>query len=147
MYADKTIHCRDCGMDFVFSAGEQQFYAEKGLMNEPQRCPSCRAVAKQNRALGIGSGGGYALRFSACNDYNLGHYSYPDFRYVGTAAGAKWNDRISAVFDNQTSGANYASFYNWNGSAWDFKFGPGHQIVFPYVGDSHNDTFDRVDVC
>ena len=58
VYADKTIRCRDCGMDFVFSAGEQEFYASKGLMNEPQRCQSCRAVAKQNRALGIGSGGG-----------------------------------------------------------------------------------------
>jgi hypothetical protein len=62
VYADKTIRCRDCGMDFVFSAGEQQFYAEKGLVNEPQRCQSCRAVAKQNRALGIGSGGGSGQR-------------------------------------------------------------------------------------
>lgn len=62
MYADKTISCRDCGMDFVFSAGEQQFYAEKGLVNEPQRCPSCRAVAKQNRALGISSGGATGQR-------------------------------------------------------------------------------------
>jgi CxxC-x17-CxxC domain-containing protein len=44
-------------MDFVFSAGEQQFYAEKGLLNEPQRCQACRAVAKQNRALGISSPG------------------------------------------------------------------------------------------
>ncbi len=58
MYADKTIHCRDCGMEFVFSAGEQEFYASKGLVNEPQRCQSCRAVAKQNRALGIGSSNG-----------------------------------------------------------------------------------------
>jgi CxxC-x17-CxxC domain-containing protein len=58
VYADKTIRCRDCGMDFVFSAGEQEFYASKGLVNEPQRCQSCRAIAKQNRALGIGSGGG-----------------------------------------------------------------------------------------
>lgn len=98
-------------------------------------------------ALGIGSGGGYALRLSACTSYNLGYYSYPDFRYVGTAAGPKWNDRISAVFDNQTSSANYASFYNWTGSAWQFRFGPGHQIVFPYIGDSLNDTLDRVDVC
>ena len=57
MYADKTIRCRDCGMDFVFSGGEQEFYASKGLVNEPQRCQSCRAVAKQNRALGIGNGG------------------------------------------------------------------------------------------
>ena len=62
VYADKTISCRDCGMDFVFSAGEQQFYAEKGLVNEPQRCPTCRATAKQNRALGIGSGGGTGQR-------------------------------------------------------------------------------------
>lgn len=58
VYADKTIRCRDCGMDFVFSAGEQEFYASKGLVNEPQRCQSCRAIAKQNRALGIGGGGG-----------------------------------------------------------------------------------------
>ena len=36
MYADKTIRCRDCGMDFVFSGGEQEFYASKGLVNEQQ---------------------------------------------------------------------------------------------------------------
>ena len=34
----------------------------RGLVNEPQRCPSCRAVAKQNRALGIGNGGGGGQR-------------------------------------------------------------------------------------
>jgi CxxC-x17-CxxC domain-containing protein len=62
VYADKTIRCRDCEMDFVFSAGEQKFYAEKGLVNEPQRCQSCRAVAKQNRALGIATGGGSGQR-------------------------------------------------------------------------------------
>jgi CxxC-x17-CxxC domain-containing protein len=57
VYADKTLRCRDCGAEFVWSAGEQEFYASKGLMNEPQRCPACRSVAKQNRALGIGTGG------------------------------------------------------------------------------------------
>ena len=69
MYADKTIRCRDCGMDFVFSAGEQQFYAEKGLLNEPQRCQSCRAVAKQNRALGISTpstGGQREMHAAVC---------------------------------------------------------------------------------
>ncbi|HEX9438151.1 MAG TPA: zinc-ribbon domain-containing protein, partial [Roseiflexaceae bacterium] len=34
-YADKTITCRDCGMDFVFTSGEQEFYAQKGFTNEP----------------------------------------------------------------------------------------------------------------
>ena len=58
MYADKTLNCRDCGTDFIFSAGEQQFYAEKGLTNQPQRCQSCRATAKQNRALGLAGSGG-----------------------------------------------------------------------------------------
>lgn len=42
-FQDKTLTCRDCGQTFVFSAGEQGFYLEKGLLNEPQRCPDCRA--------------------------------------------------------------------------------------------------------
>ena len=46
---DKTIKCKDCGADFVFTEGEQAFYAEKGLTNEPQRCPACRKARKANR--------------------------------------------------------------------------------------------------
>ncbi len=42
MYEDKTLTCKDCGGEFVFTAGEQEFYAEKGFENEPQRCKSCR---------------------------------------------------------------------------------------------------------
>ena len=57
-YADKTITCRDCGMDFVFTAGEQEFYAQKGFTNEPTRCPSCRKARKS------GGGGGYGERDS-----------------------------------------------------------------------------------
>lgn len=48
-YQDKVLHCRDCETDFTWTAGEQQFYASKGLMNQPSRCPSCRAVARQSR--------------------------------------------------------------------------------------------------
>ena len=48
-YQDKTLVCKDCGADFVFTAGEQQFYAEKGFTNEPQRCPECRKARKQQR--------------------------------------------------------------------------------------------------
>jgi CxxC-x17-CxxC domain-containing protein len=47
---DKTLTCRDCGANFVFTAGEQGFYVEKGLMNEPQRCPNCRANRRRERA-------------------------------------------------------------------------------------------------
>ena len=42
MYEDKTLVCKDCGKEFVFTAGEQEFYAEKGFTNEPQRCKECR---------------------------------------------------------------------------------------------------------
>ncbi|MCH3972006.1 MAG: zinc-ribbon domain containing protein [Oscillospiraceae bacterium] len=47
MYQDKTLICKDCGKEFVFSAGEQEFYAEKGFINEPCRCKECRAKRKQ----------------------------------------------------------------------------------------------------
>ena len=46
MYEDKTLICKDCGEEFIFSAGEQEFYAEKGFVNEPQRCKSCRDARK-----------------------------------------------------------------------------------------------------
>lgn len=44
--ADKTLICKDCGKEFVFTEGEQQFYAEKGFTNEPTRCKECRANKK-----------------------------------------------------------------------------------------------------
>ena len=47
MYEDKTLICKDCGKEFIFSAGEQEFYAEKGFENEPIRCKDCR-VARKN---------------------------------------------------------------------------------------------------
>ena len=46
MYQDITLKCKDCGQDFVFTAGEQEFYAEKGFQNQPQRCRDCRQARK-----------------------------------------------------------------------------------------------------
>ena len=46
MYEDKTLVCKECGQEFVFTAGEQEFYAERGFQNEPQRCKSCRDARK-----------------------------------------------------------------------------------------------------
>ena len=42
MYTDKTLTCADCGQQFVFTASEQDFYAQRGF-SEPRRCASCRA--------------------------------------------------------------------------------------------------------
>ncbi len=51
MYEDKTLVCKECGQEFVFTAGEQEFYAERGFQNEPQRCKACRD-ARKNAARG-----------------------------------------------------------------------------------------------
>ena len=51
MYEDKTLVCKDCGNEFIFSAGEQAFYAEKGFQNEPTRCRDCRMARKATRPL------------------------------------------------------------------------------------------------
>lgn len=48
--ADKTLTCKDCNNQFVFTEGEQTFYKEKGFENEPQRCPDCRKSRKQQRS-------------------------------------------------------------------------------------------------
>jgi CxxC-x17-CxxC domain-containing protein len=50
-FQDKTLHCVDCGQDFVFTAGEQEFYQQKGLVNEPRRCATCRA-SRRNQSRG-----------------------------------------------------------------------------------------------
>jgi CxxC-x17-CxxC domain-containing protein len=50
---DKSITCVDCGEEFLFTAGEQAFYRERGLTNEPTRCKSCR---EKRKASGVGRG-------------------------------------------------------------------------------------------
>lgn len=45
-FNDKTIVCRDCKNEFIFTAGEQEFYLQKGLDNEPKRCKECRIKRK-----------------------------------------------------------------------------------------------------
>src|SRR5258708_24797838 len=60
---DKSITCVDCGEEFLFTAGEQAFYRERGLTNEPTRCKRCREARKagrgatgEGRNMGMGSG-------------------------------------------------------------------------------------------
>lgn len=49
--ADKTLTCRDCSSEFLFTIGEQQFFQSKGLEHEPGRCPSCRSAYKRDRGM------------------------------------------------------------------------------------------------
>jgi len=59
-FQDKSLQCSDCGQQFTFTAGEQEFYSSRGFENEPKRCPECRRARKTQRN---GSAGyGYASR-------------------------------------------------------------------------------------
>ena len=51
MKEDKTLVCKECGKEFVFSASEQEFYESKGFTNEPGRCP--HAVRQANSVLAL----------------------------------------------------------------------------------------------
>ena len=46
---DKKIICKDCGKEFIFTVGEQEFYKEKGFTNEPTRCVACRRAKKEQQ--------------------------------------------------------------------------------------------------
>ncbi len=54
--ADRVLTCRECNKEFVFTASEQDFFAQKGFTQDPGRCPDCRAARKQR---GSDSGGNY----------------------------------------------------------------------------------------
>ncbi len=48
-FQDQTLTCKDCGKQFTWTAGEQEFYAQKGFNNPPFRCQDCRAKRKTER--------------------------------------------------------------------------------------------------
>jgi CxxC-x17-CxxC domain-containing protein len=65
MYSDRVLTCGDCNAAFTFTAGEQEFHAEKGFTNVPRRCPSCRQSRRAADGGGGGGGGGARQMFEA----------------------------------------------------------------------------------
>jgi len=57
VYTDRVMACIDCAQEFTFTAGEQEFYAQRGFTEAPKRCAQYRALRKTQRG---SSGGGYA---------------------------------------------------------------------------------------
>ena len=55
-YDDRTLNCVDCGVEFIHSAADQEFYVQKGFVSDPKRCTSCRASRRASRD------GGYDVR-------------------------------------------------------------------------------------
>ena len=49
MSKDRMLECKTCSKEFVFSASEQEFFASKGLTNEPSKCKDCRRKARDEK--------------------------------------------------------------------------------------------------
>jgi CxxC-x17-CxxC domain-containing protein len=49
-FQDRPIQCIDCRNEFVFTAGEQEFYERKGFKEVPKRCKPCREARKARRS-------------------------------------------------------------------------------------------------
>ncbi len=66
--SDKTLTCVECGYEFTFTVGEQEFFASKGYTNEPRRCTQCRGARKsqQSGSGGFGGGGSREMHPAVC---------------------------------------------------------------------------------
>jgi CxxC-x17-CxxC domain-containing protein len=51
-FQDKSLRCVDCGEEFIWTAGEQLFFADKQFKNEPKRCKSCKALRANRSSAG-----------------------------------------------------------------------------------------------
>ena len=51
-FQDKTLSCVDCGAPFIWTAGEQLFFADKNFKNEPKRCKACKSKRQGGSSAG-----------------------------------------------------------------------------------------------
>jgi len=66
--SDKTLTCVECGYEFTFTAGEQEFFASRSYTNEPKRCPQCRGARKSQQRSGGGGGSGYGDNYGSARE-------------------------------------------------------------------------------
>jgi len=64
--SDKSLVCRECGSAFLFTEGEQEFYQKRDLLNEPSRCPDCRATRRRARSSDEGARPMYSVICASC---------------------------------------------------------------------------------
>ena len=61
-FVDKVLACIDCREEFVFTAGEQLFFADKGLKNDPKRCKACKVKKTERLSTPLSANGQWAPR-------------------------------------------------------------------------------------
>jgi len=103
MSADTTLTCRDCGQAFVFTSGEQAFYASRGF-SEPSRCADCRAARKAQR-----DGGGSSYSSYSSSAYDSGYSSSRGEREMFTATCSACGQEASVPFQPSSDKPVYCS--------------------------------------
>ncbi|MBA3321579.1 MAG: zinc-ribbon domain-containing protein [Pyrinomonadaceae bacterium] len=48
-YEEQTRTCADCEQEFAWTAGEQEFFHDKGFADPPKRCTDCRQGQRAQR--------------------------------------------------------------------------------------------------
>jgi CxxC-x17-CxxC domain-containing protein len=69
-FQDRPLQCLDCNNEFIFTAGEQEFYDRKGFREIPKRCKPCRDARKTRRSNGEAGNGGYGNGYGANGNGN-----------------------------------------------------------------------------
>jgi len=59
---NKTLVCKTCQKEFLWTANEQRYYAKKGFAKQPQKCNNCRKVANKLR-----EGGTFYIHCAICD--------------------------------------------------------------------------------
>jgi len=98
--------CADCGQEFTFTAGEQEFYAQRGFTESPKRCPSCRQIRKAQRSRGSSYDGGSSREGGYSPGYDNNGGGYGDSSY---AAGGSNGGGYSSSGGYSSGGGGYSS--------------------------------------
>jgi CxxC-x17-CxxC domain-containing protein len=88
--SERTLTCRDCGQEFVFTTGEQEFYQQRGF-SDPQRCPACRQARKSQRNQSGGGDYGSSGGYSSGGYGNGGGYSSSGYSSGGSGGYSSGN--------------------------------------------------------
>ena len=101
-FQDKTLNCVDCGTEFIWTAGEQLFFADKNFKNEPKRCKSCKAKRASRPSAGASVGRERVETTTNCSalEKKRPYRSVPprDVRYFAANVSSRGSLRARAAF-------------------------------------------------
>lgn len=52
-FETKILLCAECGEEFVFTVGAQEYFAEKGYTEDPKLCKSCYMQRKRDKKASV----------------------------------------------------------------------------------------------